>query len=341
MQTPLQKKILRALEKEPHYHHRTYELRALIDGTYVYGCGKDAESCVRAFLVDLSQRILKIKTEERTPKKKEKPSTFDTFAIRWFEEVHESRVTPGTYQKDLGCYRKHLAPVFGQRTLTDITSGDCIRFFEAFKKKGIERTRENCDGIMRQIFNYAVDCEILHRNPMSSLKRVKKRRINGVPLSKDEEKKFLAAIAGTKFEPVFVLALYTGLRPCEYSSAKIEGDFIVARNRKQKDVTNIVWKKIPITPMLLPYVPILENAMRTDWKSLTPSHYLIDVFHEFCGNHSLKDLRTTFSTRCQECGVAEQVVQVWMGHSPRTLLGSTYTKFSDDYLLSEGKKVRY
>jgi hypothetical protein len=34
---------------------------------------------------------------------------------------------------------------------------------------------------------------------------------------------------------VFALALYTGLRPNEYNTAKIEGNFIVAVNSKRKN----------------------------------------------------------------------------------------------------------
>lgn len=341
MQTPMQKKLLRVLEKEPRYHNRTYELCASIEGIEIKAYGRTPDDCVRSFLVLLSEKVMRSKKSPKKEIKIKKQILFGSFAERWFHEVHRSRVIQSTYQADTACYRRHIAPTFRAIPIDEITSGDCIRFFEEFKEKKIERTRENCDGLMRQIFDYAIACELIDRNPMMMLKRVKKRRVNGVPLSKEEEREFLSALSGSKFELTFILALYTGLRPCELPSARIDGGFIVARNRKQKDVSRIVYKKIPITPMLQPYVEDLEEAMRSRWKELTPSHYLADVFHDFCDGHTLKDLRTTFSTRCQECSVPEQVVQIWMGHSPRTLLGNTYTKFSDEYLLSEGKKVHY
>ena len=52
---------------------------------------------------------------------------------------------------------------------------------------------------------------------------------------------------------MFAVALYTGLRPNEYATARIEGAFIVAVNSKRK-TKKVEYKKIPITPMLRPYL---------------------------------------------------------------------------------------
>lgn len=50
-----------------------------------------------------------------------------------------------------------------------------------------------------------------------------------------------------------MLALYTGLRPNELYTAKIEGNFIVAINSKRKN-RKLEYKKIPISKMLKPYI---------------------------------------------------------------------------------------
>ncbi len=70
-----------------------------------------------------------------------------------------------------------------------------------------------------------------------------------------------------------------------------------------------------------------ENAIRKAFKTVLP-------------NHKLYDLRTTFYTRCMECGVAESALKEFVGHSFGQL-GDAYTDLSEEYLLKEGAKLLY
>ena len=158
-------------------------------------------------------------------------------------------------------------------------------------------------------------------------------RTHGSALSKDEERLLLERTAGTPYQTMFAVGLYTGMRPNEYYTAKVEGDFIVANNSKRKN-GKVETKKIPITPMLRPYL-----------KDTTELHFtrLEQIRHKFNGilpNHKLYDLRTTFYTRCQECNVAPVARNEFVGHSLGEL-GNTYTDLSDEFLLAEGQKLCY
>ena len=70
-----------------------------------------------------------------------------------------------------------------------------------------------------------------------------------------------------------------------------------------------------------------------------PTHeYVRYSFNNILPNYILYDLRTTFYTRCEECGVAEPARGEFVGHS-RGRLNNAYSDLSDEYLLKEGKKL--
>ena len=156
---------------------------------------------------------------------------------------------------------------------------------------------------------------------------------HGKALTRDEEKRLLAITADTAFQTIFAVALYTGMRPNEYKTAKIDGAFIVARNSKQKDGKEH-FKRIPICPMLAPY---LNGVTRIPYIPIKRLRYAL---HDYLPAHKLYDFRTTFYTRCQECGVTDLARKLFVGHSLGTLQ-TAYTDVSDEYLIAEAKKLNY
>ena len=139
--------------------------------------------------------------------------------------------------------------------------------------------------------------------------------------------------AKTDYLTAFAVALYTGMRPNEYRTARIEGGFIIARNSKRQN-KRLEFKRIPISPMLRPY---LEGVTEVYFPC---ARYMREKVKEILPDHKLYDLRTTFYTRCKECGVADAAREEFVGHSLGKL-GNAYTDLSDEYLLKEGEKLRY
>lgn len=261
------------------------------------------------------------------------PSTFDKFANYFFEKFYKRKVCEETYRVAMSNYKNHVLPHFGDVRLNSITADKCQNLLDSLIEEDKLRTEENVYTMLNMIFKAAVKHAVLKHNPIDMVFHTKHEREHGKALTKDEECKLLEETAGTPYQQMFAIALYTGLRPNEYKTAYIEDSFIVANNSKRKN-GKAELKKIPITPMLARYVK------EGDKLSFTRLEQIRHKFNAILPEHKLYDLRTTFYTRCTECGIAEAAIKKYVGHALGGL-ADTYTDLSDEFLKAEAKKFYY
>lgn len=261
------------------------------------------------------------------------PCTLDGFANYYFKTFYKRKVCNESYRIAQSNYRNHVLPHFGNVPLSSITANKCQELIDRLVDENKARTSENVATMLNMLFTAAVKHTVIQHNPMDMVFHTKHQREHGKALSKDEEIKLMKATAGTPYQLMFAVGLYTGMRPNEYKTAKIEGEFIVANNSKRKN-GKVELKRIPINPMLKPYLENVTDlsfvrleAMRMKLKDILP-------------DHKLYDLRTTFYTRCTECGVAEVAIKKFVGHTLGGL-ADTYTDLSDAFLLKESAKLNY
>ena len=305
-----------------------YEIRYRRNGYNITASANNLDQAKHKFIEMLGSAEKCVKNKESTI-----PSTFDKFANYFFEKFYKRKVGQSTFRVAMSNYKNHVFPHFGDMPLKSITADKCQELLDRLIDEDKVRTEENVFTMLNMIFKAAVKHGVMAHNPIDMVFHTKHEREHGKALTKDEEKLLLSSTAGTQYQTMFALALYTGLRPNEYKTAVIDGDFIVANNSKRKN-GKVESKKIPITPMLAPY---LEGVKELHFTRLE------QIRHKFNGilpDHKLYDLRTTFYTRCMECGVAEVATKTFVGHALGGM-ADTYTDLSDEFLYTEGQKLKY
>ena len=324
------KGITAHVRKRPSGKHKcNFEIRCQVNLQKIAVSSNSLEDAKRKFI----KRLEEIDAGIVQQKNNGVPTMFDQFANYYFEKFHKRKVSASTYRVAMSNYKNHVLPHFGDMPLKQITADKCQELLDRLIAEDKPRTEENVHTMLNMLFKAAIKHGVIQHNPIDMVFHTKHEREHGKALTKDEEKLLLSSTEGTPYQQMFAIGLYTGLRPNEYKTAYIENGFIVANNSKRKN-GKVELKKIPITPMLAPYVKEGDSL----------SFYRLEqIRHKFNGilpSHKLYDLRTTFYTRCMECGVAEAAIKKYVGHTLGGL-ADTYADLGDDFLKREGQKLRY
>jgi integrase len=125
-------------------------------------------------------------------------------------EPHRAKLTAVTYAQYL---RTHILPVLGEKKLGDVRPADVERWLAGLRAQGkADATIQNAMAVLRVLMTYAVRTERIARNPASLVPvSVPKPREVTAP-SPDQMRRFIAAMAGDDYGPIFLSILALGLR---------------------------------------------------------------------------------------------------------------------------------
>lgn len=260
---------------------------------------------------------------------------FKRFADSFMFDVKAKRVKPETFKAYRKNYEKHIEPIFKKMKLREIKPYVIQKHLDKLNEK-IPRACEDVKMILNNIFEYAVANGVLERNPIKAVYLPKHEREHGQALTREEERKFVQDIKGDKYENYFLKMLYSGVRLCEVReiTENVEDNTLTIKNGKLKSYQKNYYRVVPIFPKYKQTLsmPLTENVS---------NHRLQDVIKTYLPNHTLKDLRHTFTTRARECGIDNEVVAVWTGHSLGNITASVYTHFSIEFQQEQAKKLDY
>ena len=321
------------------------EIRKQIDGVSYFGSSKNRDEAVRKFLLDVRNGGRPANGKNvPAPAVIELPKVlppFNDVATRWLE-LRKPLIKATTYEHYESVFRANIFPAYAGRRVDELKQSDCQELINRYIDCRKYRTATKIYQTLSAVFEFAVGEELIERSPMRLLKPPKYEERGGVALTLEEEREFLRLLNGcnctTDIKNALLFLLYTGIRRSELASARIENGFISVISAKTRKGFQEKRRLIPVTPILAPHLTGFDmaqlNALRPD--------ALTQAFKRLMPAHHLHELRHTFITRAQECGVAREVVSVWAGHSPdSTQTSNVYTHFSREFMLKEAQKVIY
>lgn len=322
-----------------------YEIRKQIDGVSYFGSSKNRDEAVRKFIQDVRNggrpakgKVAPVPVVIEVPKVAPK---FNDVATKWLE-LRKPIIKATTYEHYESVFRANIFPAYEGRRVDELKQSDCQELINRYIDCRKYRTADKICQALKAVFEFALGEELIERSPMRFIKPPQYEERNGVALTVEEEREFLRLLAESKCDEVvkhaLIFLLYTGARRSELAGALIDDGFISVVCAKVRKGFNEKRRIIPITPMLARWLPNFEldkmRAVRPD--------ALTQAMKRLMPKHHLHELRHTFITRVQECGVPREVVSVWAGHAAdNTQTSNVYTHFSREFMKEQARKVDF
>lgn len=314
-----------------------YEIRCQINGNRLSASSLSLEEAKRKFMEKLDQ----LAKAETPASEDQEPVLFQEYAEKWLESVKKPTVKDVTFKDYVSVFESHLYPTFGARPLNSIKQFDVQDYLNTLVSEGKVRAAHKHRQILKSLFEYACIDDIVVKSPMLKIKLPYHEAENGQALTREEELTFVERCLseGTRSGRAFLFILYTGIRRSELASAEIvAGKWIRVVNSKQRAGRKVRTRMIPISPRLRKVLPNLDLS---DIRDMYPNR-LGRTFKEWLPSHHLHELRHTFITRAQECGISRELVSLWAGHkADNTMTSNVYTHLSEEYQLQEIEKFDY
>ena len=298
----------------------SYEVRCRMCDINITASATTVEEAKKRFIEKLTE----------PQKTKGIPTNFEKFLYYYFENFRKRKVTQETLTKDMSRVKRYLLPAFGKKELNEIYPASCQKLVDDLCAKEKFKTAVECYGLLSVIFKCAIAHNIISKSPLDIVLKPKCEHTHGTALTKQEEALLLQTAPKDIRESIAII-LYTGMRPNEYETLERKGKMLIAKNSKRKN-GKIEYKRIPICPMLEPYI--------SETPTMQHYRYIERRYKKIFPEHKLYDMRTTFYTRCKECGVEDAARNEMIGHSSGEL-ERAYTDLSDEYLIREASKIKY
>ncbi len=146
--------------------------------------------------------------------------TLNTFFETWLSEIKENTVKANTLGVYMEIYKIHIAPTIGKMQVSGINKLMIQRLLNNMSKNGLSaNTVAKTKAILYSIFKEAMENRMISYNPCENI-TIRRDKTERRVLSYEEQKIFLSAIRGSRYEMLCILGLSTGLRIGELSGLR-------------------------------------------------------------------------------------------------------------------------
>jgi integrase len=300
--------------------------------------------------------------------------TIGDFLKQWLETVR-TQISPKTYESYEKTVRNYLTPTFGAQQLCKLAPMAIQQAYNGWEREGRKdgklgglspRSRLYIHRVLKQALKYAIQLQILGRNPADAVKPPRQKKIAITTLTIEQSTTLLDAIRGALLYWPVLLALTTGMRRGEilalrWKNVDFEKKAVRVVEALEQTGTTVRFKA-PKTEkgraILLPEYAVEELkglkekqaeklaergiqqtgettvCARFDGTPMWPS----SLTHEFkkaldklpdLPHVRFHDLRHSHATHLMMEGVHPKIVQERLGHSTITITLDLYTHATD------------
>lgn len=250
---------------------------------------------------------------------------FIEVADKWYEEFEAGQAE--TTLQNYRASRKKCEPIH-KKKIKDITSAE----LQAIVSEQTAGTQAEVIKYLHQVFHYALQKDIIGKDPTMYLKKTGKTETKRNPFTA-KEVRAIWDMEDTPLKRAVLVMLYTGVRIGDlYAISEVHENYIITGSKTEAGKNRI----IPIHSKIRPFSDIFEHPYYTTKGSLA------NAFRRKFPGHSPHDTRRAFISRCVECGIDGTVARKITGHKGQDVHEISYTFLQDpEFLCGEIEKLCY
>ena len=297
---------------------------------------------------------------------------------QWLDEwlsTYCGDLKPATFSGYCSKIETRIKPYIGNSTLTALTNVQIQRFYNRLKDGDKEhkslspKSIQSIHGILHKALDQAVAAKLIHSNPADHIKLPKIKRPDLAPIMDDNVARFLEAIKGDRFERVFIVDLFSGLRQSEivglrWSDVDLDAGLLTIRHQIQKSYSDSGYvfldetkngkeRIVAVAPSIVRVLKA-QRVQQMEWRLAAGPAWnnpLDLVFtdelgghlkHRTINNHFKKivasiglentrfhDLRHSYAVNALQAGDSVKAVQEQLGHYSSAFTMDVYAAVSD------------
>lgn len=139
--------------------------------------------------------------------------TIGEFLDAWLEQNVKVTNKPSTYKSYKDLVERHIKPAIGKVKLTKLTPQHVQELLVEVQEKGLSaRTTQYVRAVLHHALEQAMKWDLVARNVASVVDPPRVERHKVEPLTEEQARKLLEAVAGHRLEALYAIALGLGLR---------------------------------------------------------------------------------------------------------------------------------